>query len=273
MITANVIAEIDKVIKDVWLQEICNDYANGFLLKEASLQCSFYHHLQNRLGGLMKENNLYLYPEFYFDQLYYFADLAIVQMDMGIEAEYIGKRMTDVAAVIELKYDGGTAKSTGDYIKTDVAKLKNYIKNMEIPVIFLTARDSEEDIVNALDMGASDYLTKPFRTGELIARINKILNKKTISVKNITYDLNKMSVYKDNKIINLTTLELKILGLLFTNINKVVTRDKIIDSIWEWTGNDVNDNTVTVYMKRIREKLDSDIIITLKGMGYRIDEK
>ena len=150
---------------------------------------------------------------------------------------------------------------------------KNYIKNMEIPVIFLTARDSEEDIVNALDMGASDYLTKPFRTGELIARINKILNKKTISVKNITYDLNKMSVYKDNKIINLTTLELKILGLLFTNINKVVTRDKIIDSIWEWTGNDVNDNTVTVYMKRIREKLDSDIIITLKVMGYRIDEK
>lgn len=150
---------------------------------------------------------------------------------------------------------------------------KDYIKDMEIPVIFLTARDSEEDIVNALDMGASDYLTKPFRTGELIARINKILNKKTISVKNITYDLNKMSVYKDNKIINLTTLELKILGLLFTNINKVVTRDKIIDSIWEWTGNDVNDNTVTVYMKRIREKLDSDIIITLKGMGYRIDEK
>lgn len=149
---------------------------------------------------------------------------------------------------------------------------KNYIKNMGIPVIFLTARDSEEDIVNALDMGASDYLTKPFRTGELIARINKILNKKTISVKNITYDLNKMSVYKDDKIINLTTLELKILGLLFTNINKVVTRDKIIDSIWEWTGNDVNDNTVTVYMKRIREKLDSDIIITLKGMGYRIDE-
>lgn len=150
---------------------------------------------------------------------------------------------------------------------------KNQIKNMEIPVIFLTARDSEEDIVNALDMGASDYLTKPFRTGELIARINKILNKKTICIKNITYDLNKMCVYKDDKVINLTTLELKILGFLFSNINKVVTRDKIIDSIWEWTGNDVNDNTVTVYMKRIREKLDSDIIITLKGIGYRIDEE
>ena len=82
-----------------------------------------------------------------------------------------------------------------------------------------------------------------------------------------------MCVYKDDNVVNLTTLELKILGLLFSNINKVVTRDKIIDSIWEWTGNDVNDNTVTVYMKRIREKLDSDIIITLKGIGYRIDEE
>ncbi len=150
---------------------------------------------------------------------------------------------------------------------------KDYIKDMEIPVIFLTARDSEEDIVNALDMGASDYLTKPFRTGELIARINKILNKKTISVSDITFDLNRMCVYKNNEMIGLTTLEVKILGLLFNNINKVVTRDKIIESIWEWTGNDVNDNTVTVYMKRIREKLNSDIIITLKGIGYRIDEK
>ena len=82
-----------------------------------------------------------------------------------------------------------------------------------------------------------------------------------------------MCVYKNDNVVNLTTLELKILGLLFSNINKVVTRDKIIDSIWEWTGNDVNDNTVTVYMKRIREKLDSDIIITLKGIGYRIDEE
>lgn len=150
---------------------------------------------------------------------------------------------------------------------------KEYIKDRGIPVIFLTACDSEEDIVNALNMGASDYLTKPFRTGELIARINKILNKKTISVSDITFDLNRMCVYKNNEIINLTTLEVKILGLLFSNINKVVTRDKIIESIWEWTGNDVNDNTVTVYMKRIREKLDTDIIITLKGIGYRIDEK
>ena len=176
--------------------------------------------------------------------------------------EYLGKNSVDLI-ILDVTLPDGNGFDL----------YKNYIKSTEIPVIFLTARDSEEDIVNALDMGASDYLTKPFRTGELIARINKILNKKTISSKDITFDINRMCVYKNNEIINLTTLEIKILNLLFNNINKVVTRDKIIDSIWEWTGNDVNDNTVTVYMKRIREKLNSDIIVTLKGIGYRIDEK
>ena len=82
-----------------------------------------------------------------------------------------------------------------------------------------------------------------------------------------------MEVYKNNELLSFTSLELKILYLLFTNLNKVVTRNYIIDSIWEWTGNDVNDNTVTVYLKRIREKLKSDIIITIKGIGYRIDEE
>ena len=150
---------------------------------------------------------------------------------------------------------------------------KNELSKMNIPVIFLTACDTEENIVSALNMGASDYITKPFRTLELIARINKILHKKTIKIKDITIDMNKMIVTKNNEIINLTTLEYKILNLLIENINKVVTRERIIDSIWEWTGNDVNDNTITAYMKRIREKLNSDIIITIKGIGYRIDEE
>ena len=150
---------------------------------------------------------------------------------------------------------------------------KNELSKMNIPVIFLTACDTEENIVSALNMGASDYITKPFRTLELIAKINKILHKKTIKIKDITIDMNKMIVSKNDNIINLTTLEYKILNLLIENINKVVTRERIIDSIWEWTGNDVNDNTITVYMKRIREKLNSDIIITIKGIGYRIDEE
>ena len=149
---------------------------------------------------------------------------------------------------------------------------KHHIMIKDITTIFLTANDAEEDIVKAFEMGASDYITKPFRTLELIARLNRILNKKTIKVKDIIFDMNKMIVYKNDKVVNLTSLELKILNLLFNNINKVVSRDKIIESIWEWTGNDVNDNTVTVYMKRIREKLGSDIIVTIKGLGYRVDE-
>lgn len=150
------------------------------------------------------------------------------------------------------------------------------VKQLNIPTIFLTARDDEETIVKGLEVGAEDYVTKPFSTRELIARINKIIlrEKKNliISVKDIKFDIDKMVVYRDDNKIELTSLELKILHLLFININKVVTRNDIIDKIWEWTGNDINDNTVTVYMKRIREKIKTDIIVTIKGIGYRIDE-
>ena len=154
---------------------------------------------------------------------------------------------------------------------------KTYIKQKNIPTIFLTAKDEEDDIIKGLDLGAEDYMTKPFSTRELLARVNKIIlrNKKlsTIKVKDICFDLDKMTVSKDNKNIDLSSLELKILYLLFTNIGKVVSRNTILDKIWESTGNDVDDHTVTVYLKRIREKIKTDIIITIKGIGYRIDEE
>ena len=141
---------------------------------------------------------------------------------------------------------------------------KNIIKRKGIPTIFLTARDDEDDIVKGLELGADDYITKPFSIKELIARVNKIMLQKKknsiITVKDIKFDIDKMVIYKNNRQVYLTSLELKILHLLFLNLNKVVTRDYIIDKIWEWTGNDVNNNTVTVYLKRIREKLNSDII-------------
>ena len=97
-------------------------------------------------------------------------------------------------------------------------------------------------------------------------------NNTIITIQDISFDLDKMEVSKNNKVIPLTRLEIKILYLLFTNLGRVVRRDYMIEKIWEWTGNDVNDNTVTVYLKRIREKLQTDIIITIKGIGYRIDE-
>ena len=153
---------------------------------------------------------------------------------------------------------------------------ENKIKTLNIPTVFLTAQDDEEIVVKGLNLGADDYITKPFSTKELFARINKILLRKKknniITIQNIRFDMDKMIVYKDDKTIELTSLELKILYLLFSNLDKVVKRDDIIEKIWEWTGNDVNDNTVTVYLKRIREKLDADIITTVKGIGYRVDK-
>ena len=147
---------------------------------------------------------------------------------------------------------------------------------MNIPTIFLTAKDEEDDIVMGLNMGAEDYITKPFSTKELLARVNKVLlrskKQSVIKVKDIKFDMDKMVVYKNDEELVVTSLELKLLNLLFLNMNKVVNRNTILDKIWEWTGNDVDDHTVTVYFKRIREKLGTDIITTIKGIGYRIDD-
>ena len=153
---------------------------------------------------------------------------------------------------------------------------KNVIKNKKIPTIFLTAKDTEDDIVKGFELGAEDYITKPFSTRELIARINRIILREKnneINIKDIKFNFDKMEIYKNNEKINMTSLEIKILNLLFENLNKVVTREYLIECIWNWTGNDVNDNTITVYLKRIRKKIGNDIIITVKGIGYRIDEK
>ena len=154
---------------------------------------------------------------------------------------------------------------------------KNTIKKLEIPTIFLTAKDSEDDIVKGLNIGAEDYITKPFSTKELLARVNKVIarNKNTniIEIENIKYDVEKMEVYRDNKKIEFTPIEIKILNLFFININRVVTRENLLDNIYEWTGNDVDNHTITVYVQRIRDKLNTDVVKTVKGIGYRIDEK
>jgi len=154
---------------------------------------------------------------------------------------------------------------------------ENSIKKLDIPTIFLTAKDDEETIVEGLNLGAEDYITKPFSTKELLARIDKILkrNKKQniIQIKDIKFDMDKMIVYKNENIIEFTSLELKLLNLLFLSLGRVVSRNAILDKIWEWTGNYVDDHTITVYFNRIRDKLQTDIIITVKGLGYRIDEK
>lgn len=153
---------------------------------------------------------------------------------------------------------------------------EDFIKSLHIPVIFLTAKDNEDDIVKGLNMGAEDYITKPFSSKELLARVFKILNrnkKNIIKVKDISFDLDTYLLKRDDLEITLTPLELKLITYMFLNINKTVTRASLIDKVYEWTGNDIDDHTVTVYFNRLRDKIKSNIIVTVKGVGYRIDEE
>lgn len=152
-------------------------------------------------------------------------------------------------------------------------KIRRY---SDLPVIFLTAVDDEDSVVNGLELGADDYITKPFSTRELIARIKRVANKNSkkniITVSGVTLDLDKSAVFENGKQLELTALEYKLLSLLMQNAGKVVTRELIFEKIWDVSGNFINDNTLTVYIKRIRKKLDADIIKTVKGMGYQVAE-
>lgn len=152
-------------------------------------------------------------------------------------------------------------------------KIRRY---SDLPVIFLTAVDDEDSIVNGLELGVDDYITKPFSTRELIARIKRVANKNSkkniITVSGVTLDLDKSAVFENGKQLELTALEYKLLSLLMQNAGKVVTRELIFEKIWDVSGNFVNDNTLTVYIKRIRKKLDADIIKTVKGLGYQVAE-
>ena len=160
----------------------------------------------------------------------------------------------------------------------DICKYIKQKKN--IPVIFLTAKDEEKDVVMGFELGADDYIIKPFRNRELISRIKNVLRRKSnldncITVKDIKIDTEIGKVYRENKEIVLTKLEYKILYKLFVNKNKIITREEILNDIWDIAGNFVEDNTLTVYIKRIREKIgdkEGEIIQTVRGIGYRINE-
>lgn len=156
------------------------------------------------------------------------------------------------------------------------------IKKYNIPTIFLTTNDLEVSIVKGLDMGAYDYITKPFKTRELISRINSVIriskksNDNLIKIDNLIIDLNQAKVLKNNKDVFLTALEYKILLILATNPNIVFSRDQILANIWDVNEEYVNDNTLTVYIKRIREKIEDDInnpkiVKTVRGLGYKVE--
>ena len=152
----------------------------------------------------------------------------------------------------------------------------------EIPVIFLTACDDEVNVVMGLDMGADDYITKPFRIRELLSRIRSVLRRYHLSGQNPNLiDLGELQintmmakVVKNGQDIPLTAMEYKLLLTLINAQGRVLTRNQLLEGIWDIAGDFVNDNTLTVYIKRLREKLEDDpqnpkIILTVRGFGYR----
>jgi len=153
------------------------------------------------------------------------------------------------------------------------------------PVIFLTALDDEVNVVMGLDMGADDYITKPFRVRELLSRINSVLRrynkhlqaKPVIELKNITINTLEGKVFKQGEEVLVTALEYRLLLILANHVGQVLTRAQLLERIWDVAGDFVNDNTLTVYIKRLREKLEDDpqkpaIIKTVRGLGYKVGD-
>ena len=141
----------------------------------------------------------------------------------------------------------------------------------DIPVIFLTANDEEETIVKAFEMGADDYLTKPFKLGELFARINKVLPP-TLDFGRIELDDNSRIAYIDGKDAGLTSKEFELLRYFIINKNRTITRDQLLQ-LWEAENVFINDNTLTVTINRLRKKIDLKELKTIKNVGYMLDEK
>lgn len=159
---------------------------------------------------------------------------------------------------------------------------KKVRQSSHVPIIFLTASDEEVNIVMGLDMGGDDYITKPFKLNELISRINALLRRSKLSngaqheiaSNGITVKLLENRVWKDNREIELTASEYRLLCLLMQHPNSILTREMILDRLWDHNGNFIDDNTLSVYVRRLREKIEDDpgnplFLLTARGLGYR----
>lgn len=152
----------------------------------------------------------------------------------------------------------------------------------DIPVIFLTASGDESSVVTGLNMGADDYIVKPFRPRELVARIKSAMRKSgrapsVFRLGNLSVDIAGGIVKKDGKEVFLSALEYRLLLVFINDPGSIITRSRLLNELWDAAGEFVNDNTLTVYIKRLREKIEDDpaephIILTVRGMGYRLGE-
>ena len=151
----------------------------------------------------------------------------------------------------------------------------------DIPVVFLTASGDEYSTVTGFDLGADDYIPKPFRPRELVSRIKNVLRLtgntgKTVKLGDVVVDTEKGIAMKNNKDLFLSALEYRLLLVFINNRGIVLTRNQLLDAIWDVAGEYVNDNTLTVYIKRLREKIEDNptnpkIILTVRGLGYKVE--
>ncbi len=185
--------------------------------------------------------------------------------------EFISNKKFDLA-ILDLSLPDGDGYQLCKIIK----------KTDDIPVIFLTAIDDEVNVVMGLDMGADDYITKPFRVRELISRIKSVqrryhgceAKKAYVDIHDLKINTEQAKVYKGDKELALTVLEYRLLLIFANNQGRILSRNKLLDDMWDFAGEFVNDNTLTVYIKRLREKIEDDpqnpkIIKTVRGLGYK----
>ena len=154
----------------------------------------------------------------------------------------------------------------------------------DLPVIFLTAYDDEVNVIMGFELGADDYISKPFRVKELMLRIKSVMRRYSnetsdgiIKIKNLKINTNEAKVYKNNEEIILTAMEYRLLLILLSNRGKVLSRTALLENIWDVAGDFVEDNTLTVYIKRLRDKIEEDpakpeFIKTVRGLGYVIEK-
>lgn len=152
--------------------------------------------------------------------------------------------------------------------------------NSSAPVIFLTAAGDEYSVITGLDMGADDFVSKPFRPRELVSRIRSVMRRSAkasaVEYGNIKLDIARAAAFKDGRELFLSPLEYRLLLVLFTNRGILLTRERLMEEIWSVSGEFVNDNTLTVYIKRLREKIEENpqnpqIIKTVRGLGYKVE--
>jgi len=191
-----------------------------------------------------------------------------------VHAANVGEAVKNIAkdnfdlAILDMQLPDGTGFD-----------VREKLLNTETAVIFLTVVDDEGNIVRAFEGGADDYITKPFRLRELLARVKRTLDGRSgdlrstaITLGRITIDTSAGKAYMGEALIDLTALEYRLLLTFAQNRGQMLTRGQILENIWDSAGNFVEDNTLTVYIKRLREKLgDSVNIETVRGRGYRVD--